>query len=27
MAKVLRKANGFMDRFEEKMEQWAMKIF
>jgi len=27
MAKVIRKANGWMDTFEMKMEMWAAKIF
>jgi hypothetical protein len=27
MAQVIRKANGWMDRFEMKMGMWAEKIF
>jgi len=27
MAKVIRKANGWMDKFEMKMGMWAEKIF
>jgi len=27
MAKVIRKANGWMDQFEMKMGEWAEKLF
>jgi len=27
MAKVIRKANGWMDKFEMKMGVWAEKLF